>query len=79
MSIQQRRAQDAGIAWIAFLACIAMIGMAYMFTFLREVGPAIREVIHWLVTPQFAMGMCLMAALALFCALLWAVFERKNL
>lgn len=51
----------AGIAGLCFLAA-AFIGLlAHVIGYWRIYAPVLREWIHWLIVPQFVMGMFFMA------------------
>ncbi len=65
------RPESAGIAGICFLACALFAVSVYFFTKLREFGPVIREWFHWLLTPQFVMGVLI--GYALMAGIGWAM------
>ncbi len=64
-----RRSHSAGVAGLCFLACIAIVAVAYVTHLLRVYGPVLREWIHWALTPQFVLGMLFMAFCTALCAL----------
>lgn len=70
------RPESAGIAGLAFLACAAIVLLAWLMGLVRTYGPVVREAILATVTPQFAAGMFAGIGLVLVGALLFAWGER---
>lgn len=65
---------SAGVAGLCFGACILIVALAYVSALFRIHGPAMREWLLWLMSPQFGMGMlaAFLLIAAWLCLFAWA-------